>query len=56
MPASRHRQPYEPARMDTIAWKIVEELQQDARNDQHGNHIGKRKEAKSSRHQPQCHK
>jgi Lrp/AsnC family transcriptional regulator, leucine-responsive regulatory protein len=31
MPASRHRQPYEPARMDTIAWKIVEELQQDAR-------------------------
>src|SRR3984957_8382769 len=31
MPTSRYSQPYEPAELDRIAWKIVEELQQDAR-------------------------
>ena len=31
MPTSRHSQPYEPAELDRISWKIVEELQQDAR-------------------------
>ena len=28
-PAVQH--PYEPAELDRIAWKIIEELQQDAR-------------------------
>jgi Lrp/AsnC family leucine-responsive transcriptional regulator len=31
MPTSRYSQPYEPAELDRIAWKIVEELQQNAR-------------------------
>jgi Lrp/AsnC family leucine-responsive transcriptional regulator len=31
MPTSRYSQPYEPADLDRIAWKIVEELQQNAR-------------------------
>jgi Lrp/AsnC family leucine-responsive transcriptional regulator len=31
MPASRYSHPYEPADLDRIAWKIVEELQRDAR-------------------------
>jgi Lrp/AsnC family leucine-responsive transcriptional regulator len=31
MNTSRYSQPYEPADLDRIAWKIIEELQQDAR-------------------------
>src|SRR5579863_9844914 len=31
MSASRNRPSYEPAELDRISWKIVEELQQDAR-------------------------
>jgi Lrp/AsnC family leucine-responsive transcriptional regulator len=31
MPTSRYSHPYEPAELDRIAWKILEELQQDAR-------------------------
>jgi Lrp/AsnC family leucine-responsive transcriptional regulator len=31
MTTSRYSNPYEPAQLDRIAWKIVEELQQDAR-------------------------
>jgi len=31
MSTSRHRQRYEPAELDRISWKIIEELQQDAR-------------------------
>ena len=31
MTTNRHRQRYEPAELDRISWKIVEELQQDAR-------------------------
>jgi len=31
MNMSRYSHPYEPAELDRIAWKIVEELQQDAR-------------------------
>jgi Lrp/AsnC family leucine-responsive transcriptional regulator len=31
MTISRYSHPYEPAQLDRIAWKIVEELQQDAR-------------------------
>lgn len=31
MTTSRYSHPYEPAQLDRIAWKIVEELQQDAR-------------------------
>ena len=31
MSNSRHRPRYEPAELDRISWKIVEELQQDAR-------------------------
>src|ERR1039458_9453506 len=31
MSTSRHRPRYEPAELDRISWKIVEELQQDAR-------------------------
>jgi Lrp/AsnC family leucine-responsive transcriptional regulator len=31
MATSRYSRPYEPADLDRIAWKIVEELQQDAR-------------------------
>jgi len=31
MKPSRYSHPYEPAELDRIAWKIVEELQQDAR-------------------------
>jgi Lrp/AsnC family leucine-responsive transcriptional regulator len=31
MITSRYSHPYEPAQLDRIAWKIVEELQQDAR-------------------------
>jgi len=31
MNTSRYSHPYEPAELDRIAWKIIEELQQDAR-------------------------
>ena len=31
MPTSRNRPRYEPAELDLISWKIIEELQQDAR-------------------------
>src|ERR1700677_2578436 len=31
MSTNRHRPRYEPAELDRISWKIVEELQQDAR-------------------------
>ena len=31
MSTSRHRPRYEPAELDRISWKIIEELQQDAR-------------------------
>ncbi|MGA3045235.1 MAG: Lrp/AsnC family transcriptional regulator [Terracidiphilus sp.] len=31
MGTSRYSQPYEPAELDRIAWKIIEELQQNAR-------------------------
>src|SRR5580698_7252680 len=31
MSSSRHRPRYEPSELDRISWKIVEELQQDAR-------------------------
>ena len=31
MNTSRYSHPYEPADLDRIAWKIIEELQQDAR-------------------------
>jgi Lrp/AsnC family leucine-responsive transcriptional regulator len=31
MITSRYSHPYEPAELDQIAWKIIEELQQDAR-------------------------
>src|ERR1700728_1417695 len=31
MPKSRYGHAYEPAELDRISWKIVEELQQDAR-------------------------
>jgi Lrp/AsnC family leucine-responsive transcriptional regulator len=31
MATRRHHRPYEPAELDRIGWKIVEELQQDAR-------------------------
>jgi len=31
MSMSRYSHPYEPAELDRIAWKIIEELQQDAR-------------------------